>query len=217
MGTLNTTDAGFEGDDWTFRRDHSLDVTPGQRIPAIANRSHRFAGWCKAPAVRPIVAVTSGHYADPDSWKPFQPSPPVIDSVFPAFRKIVGKAYTCRYTVSAKGDSSEHNIVYRYTARDLVVVSAYRNSRGREIVGLRLRGGVEPCDGWMDPQLLNHWFLVGATPRPLGDEMDLVDAGDYDGDGKSELLFWRAGDDVDAYVLIYDDFSKQVEFYWNYH
>lgn len=217
LGTLNTTDAEFAGDDWTFRRDHLLDVTPGQTIPAIANRSHRFHGWCNAPAIRPIVAVTSGNYADPESWKAFQPSRAVIDSLFPAFQKAVGKATNCRHTVSARGDSSEHEVVYRYTARDLVAVAAYRNNGGREIVSLRLRDGIRPCDYWMDPQMLDHWFLVATVPKSLGDEMDLVDAGDYDGDGKSELLFWATGDDVDEYILMYDDFAKQAEFYWNYH
>jgi hypothetical protein len=217
LGTLNTTDAGFDGDDWTFRRDHFLDVVAGQQLPRIANRSHRFAGWCNAPAVRPVVAVTSGHYEDPESWKPFQPSPAVLDSVFPAFRRVVGKAYSCRHTISATGDSSEHDVAYRYAARDLVVVAAYRNARGREIVGVELKASVRPCDGFMDPQLLNHWFSMAEPPKHLGDEMDLLDAGDYDGDGRSELLFWTSGDDVDKYVLMYDDFSKQAAFYWNYH
>lgn len=217
LGTLQATDPGFQGDDWTFRRDHSLDVAPGQQLPQLTNRSHRFFGWCKSPAVRPIVAVTSGHYEDPESWKSFQPGPEVRDRLLLAFRAKVGRANTCRHTVSATGDTTEHSVPYRYTARDLVVVGAYRNVRGEEIVGLEIRESIRPCDYFMDDQVLNHWFLMGASPKYLGNELDLVDAGDYDGDGRSELLFWTTGNDVDGYVLMYDDFSKQAEFFWSYH
>ena len=218
LGTLNTSDPGFQGDtDW-FTRDHFLDIEPGQRLPRVANRSHRFEGWCDAPAVRPIVAVTSDHYEDPESWKPFQPSPALRDSLFPAFRTVVGDATVCRKRKEpGRTDSTEHDVAYPYTARDLVVIAAYRNVRGREIVGLEISESIRPCDYFMDPQVLGHWFLVGATPTLLGDNMDLVDAGDYDGDGKSELLFWTSGDDRDSYVLMYDDFAKRSEFYWNYH
>jgi hypothetical protein len=47
--------------------------------------------------------------------------------------------------------------------------------------------------------------------------MDLLDAGDYDGDGRSEVLFWSSGEDVDGYVLMYDGFTKSAEFKWSYH
>lgn len=130
---------------------------------------------------------------------------------------MVGKADVCRHTVSAKGDTISRDVPYRYTSRDLIVVGAYQNARGEQIVGLEIKESMRPCDYFMDEQVLNHWFVVGPSPKYLGEEMDLVDAGDYDGDGLSELLFWTSGDDVDAYVLMYDDFSKQARFYWNYH
>lgn len=45
----------------------------------------------------------------------------------------------------------------------------------------------------------------------------LVDAGDYDGDGKSEILFWFERYNRDGYVLFYDKCSKFDEFTWPYH
>ena len=46
LGTLDTRDPGFRGDDGTFRRDHLLRVVPGKTLPQVANRLRRFEGWC---------------------------------------------------------------------------------------------------------------------------------------------------------------------------
>ena len=47
--------------------------------------------------------------------------------------------------------------------------------------------------------------------------MWLVDAGDYDNDGKSEVLFSIAGYDRGGYELFYDDFQKHASFEFGYH
>jgi hypothetical protein len=59
--------------------------------------------------------------------------------------------------------------------------------------------------------------LVGDDTRYLGQDLTLVDAGDYDGDGASELLFWYSGYDEDGYTLVYDGGRKSVDYHWNYH
>jgi hypothetical protein len=63
-----------------------------------------------------------------------------------------------------------------------------------------------------------QWFLdKGKGPKFIGRSLELVDAGDYDGDGWSEIVFHRYGYDYDAYVLLFDHLSKQIEFGWIYH
>lgn len=47
--------------------------------------------------------------------------------------------------------------------------------------------------------------------------MWLVDAGDYDSEGKSELLFTIAGYNRGGYELFYDDFNKHVTFEFHHH
>lgn len=47
--------------------------------------------------------------------------------------------------------------------------------------------------------------------------MMLVDAGDYDNDGESELLFAITDYNRGGYKLFYDKFTKSVEFKFNYH
>ena len=87
-----------------------------------------------------------------------------------------------------------------------------------ETIALALRSSLRDCDPYgFAPQYENHWFVMSANPKHLGDGMDLLDAGDYDGDGHSEMIFWTSGENRDGYVLVYDDFAKRAEFYWHYH
>jgi len=46
--------------------------------------------------------------------------------------------------------------------------------------------------------------------------MWLVDAGDYDNGGKSEVLFAIDGYNMGGYRLFYDDFSRSAEFRFYY-
>ena len=51
----------------------------------------------------------------------------------------------------------------------------------------------------------------------MGRDLTLVDAGDYDENGASELLFWHSSDNEDGYTLVYDGLRKHVDYYWRYH
>ena len=48
--------------------------------------------------------------------------------------------------------------------------------------------------------------------------MSLLDAGDYDDDGQSEVLFFLSqGENTDGFVLYDASFREPVEFTWSYH
>ena len=47
--------------------------------------------------------------------------------------------------------------------------------------------------------------------------MRLVDAGDYDNDGKSELVFSVSDYNLGAYALLHDNFRKHASFRFSYH
>jgi hypothetical protein len=67
--------------------------------------------------------------------------------------------------------------------------------------------------------LADQWFVLDPKReiKILDDGMELVDAGDYDGDGKSELVFSIDRYDRGGYELFYDDFRKRVVFAFSYH
>ena len=69
------------------------------------------------------------------------------------------------------------------------------------------------------PEWGPHWFIVdrSGAAKFLGSDLLLVDAGDYDGDGRTELVFRKSGYDYDGYVLFFDGFARSAEFGWSYH
>lgn len=49
------------------------------------------------------------------------------------------------------------------------------------------------------------------------DRLELIEFGDFDGDGESEGLFFLSGYNRDGYVLLHDKMTKLTKFVWSYH
>jgi len=78
------------------------------------------------------------------------------------------------------------------------------------------------CEGPFQDQLLYFELDKPAAQLDLTSEngqlsLELVDVGDYDGDSKSEAIFFVSGYDEDGYALFYDCFKKSVWYTWHYH
>jgi hypothetical protein len=48
-------------------------------------------------------------------------------------------------------------------------------------------------------------------------KLQLLEFGDFDGDGKTEALFFLSGYNDDGYVLLYEDMTRSAKFTWGYH
>ena len=212
LGSIRTTDPGFKTPyPWTYPRDRILKIAKGQTVPAIANTGGAFAGWCDAPSARPLVLVSMAHFHDPQSWKRVKPHSTLPTDLFQSFAAVRGKAYGCA------GAPGQQPLLWSYSAADLIVTASYRDSAGTMLVGLTLDPKHITCDGPPDELDATHWFIVTRAVRYLGVGLSLVDAGDYDGDGRSEVLFWYSAYNKDGYTLFYDGFQKRVDFRWTYH
>ena len=211
LGSVHTDDPGFTSRyEWTYPRDRRLTVRNDPRPPTIANRKRAFAGWCSSPPTRPLVLVTTGNVKDPDVWKPFTPEASVRERLFLDFKKLAGRAVRCpKDPVKA--------VPFKYTAMNIVVGTGYRDRIGRELIALHLDDRLNECDGPSGEEWATQWFLLADGVHPLGSNLELVDAGDYDADGKSEVLFWYSGYNKDGYTLFYNDFNRHVDFRWGYH
>ncbi len=180
-------------------------ITSKQPIPAIGKRSPEFGGFSESAVLRPLIADSQPYSKDPDAWKPSHPSLDLASSVRLAFRKKFPKVSNC---------ASEP---WQYRDADIKLNKAYSSTKGWSAVQLLLTGN--RCEGPSDDPFIDQWFAV--TPHGeamfLGEGMWLVDAGDYDNDGKSELVFAIDRYNQGGYELFYDDFKGHAAFHFNFH
>jgi hypothetical protein len=180
-------------------------------IPSIGKKSADFSGFLATPVLRPLIAASQPYFKDPDSWKPAQPSPELAASLRVAFRKKFPKVSNC---TSRDVDTPTP---WLYRDADIKLNKAYSSNKGWFTVQIQLTGN--RCEGPTDDPFIGQWFAVtsGGDPLFLGAGLWLVDAGDYDNDGKSELVFAIDRYNQGGYELFYDDFKSHAVFQFNYH
>ena len=188
-------------------------ITSPGRVPTVGKKSEKFSGWDGGSVYRPLVAISKPNFRDPDDWKPSQPTPVQIGSVREGFRKRFPRASNCK--------DPEENVPrpWNYRDEDARIDSAYSSASGWRLVELSLHGNA--CDGLQigDSPFEGQWFVIdpSGSVRFLGKDMWLVDAGDYDNDGRSEVLFSVSGYNEGGYRLFYSNFTKNADFLFFYH
>ncbi len=195
------------------------------QVLTIGKPSEKWSGWENTLFNRPLVLVANGNFKDPEQWKPFQPSTNELQVFRSDFRNEYPKVTNC--------DTNEELLPnpWKYKDSDIMVTSAYHSNQGNSLVNMFLQGG--HC-GMLDGPFIEQLFLFGPNnastlitvtdskpslqDRGFLNEISLylVDAGDYDGDGKSEVIFFLSGYDQDGYVMFYDSFQKSVIYTWHY-
>jgi len=180
-------------------------------VPTVGKRSIEFSAY-GAPLYRPLVTNTKPYYKDPDAWKPVSPSQDLNKRLRQEFRQHYPKL--CR---TSKADESKLE-PFAYRDEDVEVVKAYTSKRGLSVARMHLQA-IECNDIEAGFDIEDPWFVVDVrgSLRYLDAGMWLVDAGDYDNDGQSEVLFSLSSDNVGGYELFYDDFTRRARFQFNYH
>jgi hypothetical protein len=197
--------------DWFYSRDRLF--VPVGNYPS-PNNGGAFAGWCEAPSRRPLVLISRPMVADPSAWKPAPSTKDYRDKLYRPMKLVTGRTsvYRCRDSEGAKPEP------FNFGPEDLKIYKVYRSKTGSTLVSIGLTREKNGCDGPMESVWWDQWFLLqDETIDFIGNGMELVDAGDYDGDGRSELLFWHSGYNRDGYVLVFDDLRQKVEYTWSYH
>ncbi len=188
------------------------EITSTQPVPTVGTRSIEFGGFLDADVYRPLVAVSQPNFKDPEMWKTRLVSPAMLAGLRAAFRR--------KYPKLCRNHPSDETKLLPYEYKDAEVKTAknYAANTGWSVARLHLEA-IE-CDdteagfGMDDP-----WFAINpkGVVQYLGSGMWLVDAGDYDDDGKSELLFSISQHNRGGYRIFYDDFRKHAEFAFSYH
>ncbi|HWC16263.1 MAG TPA: hypothetical protein VG498_04585, partial [Terriglobales bacterium] len=181
-------------------------------VPTVGTRSAEFGGYTEASVYRPLVANSKAYFADPDRWKPLVPSSEVASLLQQAFRKKYPKL--CRISQTDQSKLEE----FSYRNEDVKVVKTYASHSGLIVARLHLEA-VDCQDTEAGFDINDPWFVVDATKtvKYLDSGIWLVDAGDYDNDGRSELIFSINREDEGGYEIWYENFNKQAEFKYLYH
>jgi hypothetical protein len=189
------------------------EITSAGSVPSVGKRSQNYAGFAGGEAYRPLVAVSQPNYTDPEVWKPVKLPDEMTASLRQQFRKKFPNVSNC-----VKPDKGIR-AAWLYRDEDIAIGKAYGSRKKWFVAELRLEGW--RCDGPTDESgpFETQWYFVdpAGTIRFLDSGMWLVDAGDYDNDGKSELVFAINRYDVGGYELFYDEFTKHAVFEFSYH
>jgi hypothetical protein len=189
-------------------------ITSHGQVPTVGKKSADYAGFFSdTPVYRPLVAVSQPNFADPEQWKRAQLSPALVAAARQQFRSRFPKATNCK--------NPEENVPrpWKYRDEDIQVIKAYSSKDDWSLIELSLTGYA--CDGPLGygDEFDGQWYVIepSGVVRFLGTDMWLVDAGDYDNDKKSEVLFSIKGYNKGGYRLFYQNFTRSAEFIFYYH
>ncbi len=187
-------------------------ITSNGEVPSLGKRSEKFAGFGGGEVYRPLVAVSAPNFSDPEVWKPAKLSPHVIAALRQQFRPKFGNVKNCK--------NPKENILrpWHYLDADILIGKAYSSQTNWTVAEMNLPRW--NCDGAADDggPFDGQWYVLqpGGAIRFLDTGMWLVDAGDYDKNGKSELIFAIGRYDLGGYEIFYDGFKKKATFTFIY-
>lgn len=222
LGRIQTKDSKLPSGEIDRESDYNARiqeiVTDTDKVPVVGKPASRFAplGEADGPsrARRPLVTVSKPNCADPDGWKRIARPPNEISAiVLRSFRTEFPRVTRCN-----EEKIIEHH--WRFPDSALSFPVAYRSAKGAFLVETELNAG--DCGYADDPNdpLSAPWFFVDSDgeAKRIGSFLYLLDAGDYDGDGRSEVIFGlNRPEDTDGFVLYDADFNKRAELTWEYH
>jgi hypothetical protein len=192
-------------------------LTPRTAVPVVAEPSQEFAGIMAIGPTkvrRPLVVVSKSYFRDPDGWKRVTKLPDeVAEVVRREFRREFPHVDRCE-----NEEVVEHD--WKFPDSSLNLPVAYASNKHSFLIKASLKAGVCGFIDDADDPLADPWFFVSParTVRRIGSFMSLLDAGDYDNDGRSELVFFLSQpEDTDGYVLFDADLQKQATLTWHYH
>jgi hypothetical protein len=195
-------------------------LTPSASIPSVGKPSQRFAGVFAASGPekfrRPLVAVSKPFFSDPDGWRRTTAPNEILRLVQKAFRRQYPKVDRCK-----DEEIAERN--WNYPDSAIKLVTAYGSNKSSYLVAVHLDAGDCGWGGFPDDatdSFVDQWFFVAAdkSARRIGGFDQLLDAGDYDNDGHSELIFFSMrSENSDAYDLVYGNFQQKAELVIGYH
>jgi len=199
--------------EFRFYSEVGLQVVTSQGpVPTVGQRSQEYGGCTGAAVYRPLVTNSQPYFNDPESWKPSRLSSDLVRLLRQQFRRQFPKFCTL-------GHDQTNLEPFSYSDNNIEVVAAYGSNKGWTAARLHLGGAIDCSDTEAGFEIDDKWFVVDPKQSVwyLDEGMWLVDAGDYDNDGHSEVIFSIDRDNRGGYELFYDDFRKRATLQFAYH
>jgi hypothetical protein len=160
-------------------------------------------------AYRPLVAISKPNYQDPDQWASFD--------LPAAMRKRAAAAFKHKIALDLKCDGKPtrdypDSAIQTYG-------KAYRSAGGDVLIGMNPDPALKHCgEAAKGDEWRSVWFhSKGDKLNWIGNGLTLLDIGDYNGDGFSEVLLQYDGDNRNGYVLLDPRDDTKNEFSWPSH
>lgn len=193
----------------------ALQIIKSSSLPAstmAGTKAEPEEVWPGMTPFRPLVLVTGSSWRDPEGWKRTA-SERALAPIDDQLRKMFHAGVP---VTSGEGGETEIT-AFECGAHSLKVARAYRSSDGREILTIDLSGCTPPKDADFEHSITYTVLRDAGRAIALGSDLWLIDAGDFDGDGESEVIFGRSLHNHDSYVLYSRRFREHCEFSWGYH
>jgi hypothetical protein len=199
---------------------HSI-LTSAAKIPAAGKPSGNFASNYGTDVRRPLVVVSKPNFNDPEYWKRTALPVQSVEQVGTVFRNTFRHVRRC----DPSGEPLKADT--KVADSEIALLRVYGSSKGSFVIETELKDHrcVFNLSG-STLQLLerNEWFYRNPDGEVsyLGRGWELVDAGDYDNDGKSEMIFYVAESEdsccveTEGYILFWNDFRDSVRTTWKY-
>jgi hypothetical protein len=218
LGEIESQASSVEGNadqiNSEFSRAKQSILTPAADVPTVGKPSQEFTGISSLFGLitvrRPLVVVSKSNFQDPDHWKRARLQEEIARLVREGFRRQFPHVHRCEQEQIEERD-------WKFPDSALVLAPVYGSNKNSFLVAVTLNAG--DC-GWggrpyepTDP-FVHQWFFVAKdrSVRRIGGFDELLDAGDYDNEGSSELIFFSMrSESSDVYDLLYDNFRKKVE------
>jgi len=202
----------FPDASWTWPRD-TYHSTIEKNLPVIGQPTEAFSGWTGGAAPRPLVVVSENNCLDPQRWKPFEPDTaelPNLLRLYNSYLALMDDVDPVAYT-------------------DLQFAKSYKSVNNDQLLQVRLKTTADNWSGypiWIYQSHNGYYVNLSYNiDLPFIDDFSdddystnvLVDAGDYDNNGQSELLFWSSRYNGDGYILFSNNCAQMSAFLWGYH
>lgn len=155
----------------------------------------------------PLVAITAARCADPEGWK----------RTGPTTAKIAEWVATFRAGAKARA-ASQGCETFGFTDQDVVTSSFYESKTGPRLASFTLLHWIPEAEAPEEMRRAHFVYQPQKGPmRYLEPGLRAIAMADVDGDGKSELFFFKVGDEANALVMYAGGMAERLEGAWAMH